>query len=66
MRIVYKVLVGRLEGKRPLGRSIRRWEYKSIMDLRDMGCEVMGWIHLAQERDQRLALVIAVMNIRVP
>jgi len=63
---VYRVLVGRPEGKRPLGRPRRRWEDNIKMDLQEVGCEVMDWIELAQNRDRWRALVNAVMNLRVP
>jgi hypothetical protein len=65
MKNAYKILVGRPEGKRPLGRSRRRWEYDR-MDLRETGWEGVDWIHLAQDRDQWCALVNMVMNLRVP
>jgi hypothetical protein len=64
-RGVYKVLVGKTEGKRSLARSRRRWEDNIKMDL-EVGCEGMGWIDLAQDRDRWRALVNAVMNLRVP
>ena len=63
---MYKVLVGKPEGKRPLGRHRRRWEDNSRMDLREVGCGGMDWIELAQDGDRRWALVNAVMNFRVP
>jgi len=63
---VYRVLVGKPEGKRPLGRPRRRWEDKIKMDLQEVGCGAMDWIELAQDRDRWRALVIAVMNLRVP
>jgi len=63
---VYRVLVGKPVGKRPLGRPRRRWEDNIKMDLQEMGCGVMGWIELAQDRDRWRALVTAVMNLRVP
>ena len=65
-RGVYRVLVGKPEGKRPLGRSRRRWEENIKMDLQEVGCWGMDWIELAQDRDSWLALVNAVMNFRVP
>jgi hypothetical protein len=63
---VYKVLVGKPEGKRPLGRPMHRWEDNIRMDLREVGSECEDWIGLAQDRDRWRALVIAVMNLRVP
>ena len=63
---VYKVLVGKPEGKRPLGRPRRRWEDNIKMDLQEVGCRDMDWIELAQGRDRLGALVNAVMNLRVP
>ena len=60
------VLVGKLEGKRPLGRSRRRWEDNIKMDLREVGCGGMDWIDLAQDRDRWRAFVNAVMNFQVP
>jgi len=65
-RGVYRVLVGKPEGKRPLGRPRRRWEDSIKMDLQEMGCGIMDWIELAQDRDRWWALVNAVMNLRVP
>jgi len=65
-RGVYRVLVGKPEGRRPLGRPRRRWEDNIRMDLREVGCVCVDWIELAQERDRRSALVSAVMNLRVP
>jgi hypothetical protein len=62
-RIVYKVLVGKPEGKRPLGRPRRRWEYGIRMDLRRWGD--VDWILLAQDRDRWRAFVSAVMNLQV-
>jgi len=66
MRGVYKVLVGKPEGKRPLGRPRRRWEDNIKMDLQEVGCRDMDWIELDQDRDRWRALVNAVMNLRVP
>ena len=65
-RCVYRVLVGKPEGKRPLGRPRHRWEDNIKMDLQEVGCGGMGWIELAQERDRWWVLVSAVMNLRVP
>jgi hypothetical protein len=64
-RGVYRVLVGKPEGKRPLGRLRRRWEDNITMDPQEVGCGVMDWIGLAQDRDRWQALVNAVMNLRV-
>jgi hypothetical protein len=64
-RKVYKVLVRKPEGKRPLGRPRRRWEDGIRMDLRDIGLEVVDWIRLAQDRDRWRAVVSAVMNLWV-
>jgi len=63
---VCRVLVGKLDGKRPLGRSRRRWENNIKMDLQQVGCGGMDWIDLAQDKDRMRALVNAVMNLRVP
>jgi hypothetical protein len=65
-RDVHRVLVGKPKGKRPFGRSRRRWEDNIKMDLHEMGRGGMDWIGLAQDRDRWLALVNAVMNLRVP
>ena len=62
----YRVLVGKPEGKRPLGRPRRRWVDNSRMDLQEVGCGYVDWIGLAQDRDRWQTLVSAVMNIRVP
>jgi hypothetical protein len=64
-RKVYKVLVGKPEGKRPLVRPRRRWEDGIRMYLREIGLRVLDWIRLAQERDRWRAVVRAVMNLRV-
>ena len=58
-------MLGKPEGKRPLGRLRRRWEDNIKMDLQEVGCGVMDWIKLAQNRDRWQALVNAVMNLRV-
>ena len=65
-RDVYRVLVGKPEGMRPLGRPRRRWEDNIKMDLKELGCGGMDWIGLAQDRDRWRVLVNAVMNLRVP
>jgi len=65
-REVYKVLVGKPEGRRPLGRPRRRWVENIKMDLQEVGCGYMDWIGLAQDRDRWRTLVSAVMNLRVP
>jgi hypothetical protein len=65
-RNAYRILVGKPEGKRPLGRSRRRWEDNIIIDLREIGRGGMDWIDLDQDRDQWRALVNTVMNLRVP
>ena len=65
-RNAYRVLVGKLEGKRPLGRPRHRWKDNIKMDLREMGCDLGGWIALAEDMDQWRAYVRAVMNLRVP
>ena len=65
-RGVYRVLVGKPEGKRPLGRPRRKWEDNIKIDLQEVGCGVMDWIELAQDRDRLRALVSGVMNFRVP
>jgi len=61
----YRVLVGKLEGKRPLGRPRRRWVDNIRMDLQEVGCRYMDWIGLAQDRERWRTLVSAVMNFRV-
>jgi len=65
-RGVYRVLVGKPEGNRPLERPRNRWEDNIKMDLQEVGCGGMDWIELAQDRDRRRVLVNAVMNLRVP
>jgi hypothetical protein len=65
-RGVYRDLVGKPEGKRPLGRPRRRWEDNIRMDLQEVGIWCEDWIGLAQDRDRWWALVSAVRNLRVP
>jgi hypothetical protein len=65
-RCVYRVFVGKPEGKRPLGRPRRRWEDNIRMDLQKVGCGGMDWFELAQDRDRWRAFVNAVMNLRGP
>jgi len=65
-RGVYRILVGKPEGRRPLGRPRRRWEDNIKMNLQEVGCGGMDWIDLAQDMDRWRALVNAVMNLRVP
>jgi hypothetical protein len=65
-RNAYRILVGKPEGKRPLGRPRRKWEDNIKMDLREIGWGGVNWIDLAQDRDQWRALVNTVMNLRVP
>jgi hypothetical protein len=65
-RSVYRILVGRPEGKTPLGRPRRRWEDNIKMDLREVGIDGVNWIQLAQDRVQWRACVNTVMNLRVP
>ena len=64
-RGVYRVLVGKLEGKRPLGRPRRRWVDNIRMDLQEVGCGYMDWIGLVKDRDRWWTLVGAVMNLWV-
>jgi len=63
---VYRVLLGKPEGKRPLGRPRRRWVDNVRMDLQEVGCGYMDWIGLTQDRDSWRTLVSAVINHRVP
>jgi hypothetical protein len=65
-RNVYRLLVGKPEGKRQLGRPIRRWIDNIKMDLLEIGVNVMDWSGLAQDRYRWRALVNSVMNLRVP
>ena len=65
-RGVHRVLLGKHEGKRPLGRPINRWEDNIKVDLQEVGGSCGDWMELAQDRDRRWALVSTVMNFRVP
>jgi hypothetical protein len=65
-REVYGVLLGKPEGRRPLGRPRRRWVDNIRMDLQELGCGYMDWIGLAQDRDRWLTFVSTVINLGVP
>jgi hypothetical protein len=65
-RSEYRILVGKPDGKRSLGRPRRRWVYNIKMDLRETGLGGVGWIDLAQDRDQWRALVNTIVNLWVP
>jgi hypothetical protein len=65
-RNAYRILVGKPEGNRSLGRSRRRWVNNIKMDLRDIGFDGMDWIYLAQDREHWRALVNTILNLRVP
>jgi len=65
-RGTYRVLVGKPDGRRPLGRPRHRWVYNIRTDLQEVGCGYMDWIGLAQDRDRWRTLVSAVMKLRVP
>jgi hypothetical protein len=65
-RNAYRILVGKPEGRRPLGRPRRRWVYNVKKDLREIGWVGVDWIELAQGRNQWRALVNMVMNLQVP
>ena len=65
-RVVHKVLVGKPEGKRPLGRPRHRWEDNIKMDLQEVGRGGGNWMEFAQDRDRWRALVSTEMNFRVP
>jgi len=64
-RDLYRVLMGKHEGKKPLGRPRCRWDDNNKMDLQEVGCEFMDWTELAQDRNRWRALVNAVMSLRV-
>ena len=66
MRGVHSVLVGKPEGKRPLGRPTRRWEDNIRIDLQEVGGNCGDWMELAQDRNRRRAVVGTVRNLRVP
>ena len=63
---VYRILLGKLEGRRPLERPRRRWVDNIRMDLQEVGCGYMDWIGLAQDTDRWRTVVNVVMNLRVP
>jgi len=65
-RGIYRVLVGKPEGERPLWRPWHRWKDNIKMDLQEMGCGGMDWIELVEDRDRWQALANVVMNLRVP
>jgi hypothetical protein len=65
-RGIYRVLVGKPEGKRPFGRPRRRWEDNIKMDLQEVGCRGMDWIKADQDRYRWWALVTVVLNLQVP
>jgi hypothetical protein len=65
-RGAYRALVGKPEGRRPLGRPKSRWENNIKKDLRELGCRDIDWNDLAQDRDRWRAVVYTVMNLRVP
>jgi hypothetical protein len=66
VRNAYSILVGKPEGRRPLGRPKRRWDDNIRMDFREIGFGDVDWIHLAQDRDRWRALVNTVMSLRFP
>jgi hypothetical protein len=65
-RIAYRILVGKPERKRPLGRRRRRWVDNIKMDVRERGCDGVDWLGMTQNRDQWRALVSTILNLRVP
>jgi hypothetical protein len=66
MRGVYRVLVGKPDGKRPLGRPRRGWEDNSKIDFKEVGWEGVGWSYLAEGKDKWRAVVNAVLNLGIP
>ena len=64
-RYVYSLLVGRLDGMKPLGRSWHRWEDNSRIDLQEVGWGNMDWMNMVQDRERWLALVNVVMNMQI-
>ena len=64
-RNAYRISIGKLEGKRPLGRPRRRWEENITTDLREVGCDPGDWLLLTEDRVQWRAYIWAVMNFRV-
>jgi hypothetical protein len=65
-RNAYRILVGKPEGRRPLGRPRRRWVVNIKVNIREIGWDVVDWIDMAQDRDQWRALMNTVLNLRVP
>jgi hypothetical protein len=65
-RNIYRILVGKPEGKRPLGRPRRRWVDNIKMNIREIGWDGVDWIYRARDRNERKALVNTTMNFRVP
>ena len=63
---MYRISVGKPEGKRPLGRPRRKWEDNIRMDFQEVGCGYMDWIRLAQDRESWRTVVSVIMNLRVP
>jgi len=66
MRGIFRGLVWKPEGKRPVGKPSRRWEDNIKTDLQELGCGGMDWVELAQDRDRWRAVVNVVMKLRVP
>jgi hypothetical protein len=65
-RNAYRILVGKPEGRKPLGRPRRMWLYNIKIDLREIGWDLVDWVNLAEDREQWRALVNTVMNLQVP